>query len=227
MITDAVADADLRVLGAALARAKLITGGSGIAMGLPDNFRQSGRIGMTPLPSSMTAPPGKAIILAGSCSAATRQQVATAIDAGTPALRIAPLDIAAGILTPAAVVEWVLAQSRDRPALVYSSDEPAAVRQAQDRLGIEQAGELVEQLLGEVSVMLRDQGFTRFLVAGGETSGAVVAALGARALRIGPEIAPGVPWTRTIGAPDLALALKSGNFGGPDFFITAWDKLDG
>jgi uncharacterized protein YgbK (DUF1537 family) len=80
--------------------------------------------------------------------------------------------------------------------------------------------------LAEISIILRDSGFSRFLVAGGETSGAVVAALGAQALRIGPEIAPGVPWTRSIGSPDMALVLKSGNFGGPDFFVTAWDKLD-
>jgi uncharacterized protein YgbK (DUF1537 family) len=223
MIADAVRDADLRVLGAALAEAKLITGGSGIAMGLPDNFRQWGKIGTSALPVRMPAPAGRAVVLAGSCSVATRGQVAAAIAAGCPALRIVPLDIASRTQTAEAIADWVMASEGARVPLVYSTDDPEAVKAVQDRLGREQAGALVEHLLAEVSVILRDHGFTRFIVAGGETSGAVVEALGARALQIGPEIAPGVPWTRT---PELALALKSGNFGAPDFFVTAWDMLD-
>ena len=95
------------------------------------------------------------------------------------------------------------------------------------RLGLEHAGALVEDLLGKVGRELLAKGYSRFLVAGGETSGAVVNALGVRALRIGPEIDPGVPWTRSIGKPDVALALKSGNFGAPDFFLKAWAMLDG
>jgi 3-dehydrotetronate 4-kinase len=226
MIADAVRDEDLCVLGEALADARLITGGSGIGMGLPDNFRRRGRIGNTPLPSRMTAPRGKPVILAGSCSAATRGQVQTAIDAGFPALRIVPLDIASGAQTAERVADWIMRNTTDRPTLVYSSEAPEEVKRIQEQLGRERAGNLVEHLLADVSVILRDSGYSRFIVAGGETSGAVVEALGARALRIGPEIAPGVPWTRSIGAPDLALALKSGNFGGPDFFATALDLLD-
>ena len=226
MIADAVRDDDLRVLGEALSEARLITGGSGIAMGLPDNFRRQGRIGTTPLAVRMGAPAGRAVVLAGSCSAATRAQVKVATEAGLPALRIVPLEVAAGAQTASSVADWVMAQGGARPALVYSSDEPEAVKAVQDQLGRERAGTLVEDLLAEVSVILRDHGFSRFIVAGGETSGAVVAALGASALRIGPEIAPGVPWTRSIGEPDLALALKSGNFGAPDFFVTAWSLLD-
>ena len=226
MIADAVRDDDLRVLGEALSEARLITGGSGIAMGLPDNFRRQGRIGTTPLAVRMGAPAGRAVVLAGSCSAATRAQVKVATEAGLPALRIVPLEVAAGAQTASSVADWVMAQGGTRPALVYSSDEPEAVKAVQDQLGRERAGTLVEDLLAEVSVILRDHGFSRFIVAGGETSGAVVAALGASALRIGPEIAPGVPWTRSIGEPDLALALKSGNFGAPDFFVTAWSLLD-
>ncbi|MET3899794.1 uncharacterized protein YgbK (DUF1537 family) [Devosia sp. UYZn731] len=223
MIADAVRDADLRVLGAALAGARLITGGSGIGMGLPDNFRAQGRIGTTTLPVRMLAPQGRAVVLAGSCSAATRGQVANAIAAGSPAFRVVPLEVASGAQTAASIVDWVIAQAEDRPPLVYSSDDPEAVKAVQAQLGRDQAGALVEHLLAEVSVILRDHGFTRFIVAGGETSGAVVESLGARALQIGPEIAPGVPWTRT---PELALALKSGNFGAADFFVTAWDMLD-
>jgi uncharacterized protein YgbK (DUF1537 family) len=226
LIADAIRDADLRILGEALAGAKLVTGGSGIAMGLPDNFRRANRLGSTPLATRMAAPAGKSVILAGSCSAATRGQVAAAMAAGIPALKLDPLAVAAGDQDAGTVAAWLIAATTDRPALVYSSDEPAAVQQVQDKLGRETAGSLIEHLLAEVSLRLRDNGFSRFLVAGGETSGAVVAALGVRALTIGPEIAPGVPWTRSIGAPDLALALKSGNFGGPDFFLTAWSLLD-
>ena len=226
MIADAVRDADLRVLGAALAGARLITGGSGIAMGLPDNFRKQGRIGTTPLPSRMPAPAGRAVVLAGSCSVATQGQVAAAIAAGCPALRIVPLDIASNTQTAAAIAEWVIASAGGRPPVVYSTADAETVKAVQQQLGREQAGALVEHLLAEVSVILRDNGFSRFIVAGGETSGAVVEALGARALQIGPEIAPGVPWTRSVGGTELALALKSGNFGAPDFFVTAWDILD-
>lgn len=225
MIADAVRDADLRVLGSALAGARLVTGGSGIAMGLPENFRQQGRIGAEPVPERMAAPKGKPVILAGSCSTATRGQVQAAIDAGRPALRIVPADVASGVQSVADVANWVLRHTSTKPVLVYSSDEPDAVLAVQEKLGREEAGLLVEQLLANLAVILRDNGFTRFVVAGGETSGAVVAALGVQALQIGPEIAPGVPWTRSIGEPDLALALKSGNFGAPDFFLTAWDLL--
>ncbi|HTM78809.1 MAG TPA: 3-oxo-tetronate kinase [Devosia sp.] len=226
MIADAVRDEDLRTLGAALSEARLITGGSGIGMGLPDNFRRQGRIGTTALPSRMQAPAGRAVILAGSCSTATRGQVETASKAGVPALRIVPLDVASGVQTAASIANWVIEQPVGAPALVYSSDDPEAVKAVQTQLGRDRAGALVEHLLAEVAVLLRYAGFSRFVVAGGETSGAVVEALGARALQIGPEIAPGVPWTRSIGAPDLALALKSGNFGAPDFFLTAWSMLD-
>ena len=226
MIADAIRDEDLRTLGEALADARLITGGSGIGMGLPDNFRRAGRIGTRTLPARMQAPRGKTVILAGSCSAATREQVRTAIESGVPTLRIMPLQVAAGTQTAAQIADWVKAATGDRPPLVYSSDDPEAVRLVQDKLGREQAGTLVEHLLAEVSKLLRDAGYARFIIAGGETSGAVVEALGARALAIGPEISPGVPWTRSIGTPDLALALKSGNFGGPRFFMDALDLLD-
>ena len=83
----------------------------------------------------------------------------------------------------------------------------------------------MEHALADIAVTLKAAGFTRFVIAGGETSGAVVNALGVRMLQIGPEIDPGVPWTRSIGGPDLALALKSGNFGAPDFFSRAWTLL--
>lgn len=225
VVVDAVRDDDLRTIGTACAELPLVTGGSGIAMGLPDNFRAAGKLGRHETPVSLSAPEGRSAILAGSCSTATRGQVAASIAAGMPAMKLDPLAIASGGQTAEDVIGWVAGNSSDRPALVYSSADPAAVGAAQQKLGQERAGALVEELLAKVGQGLLGRGFRRFIVAGGETSGAVVAALGVRALRIGPEIDPGVPWTRSIGTPDVALALKSGNFGSPDFFVKAWSML--
>ena len=225
VIVDAIGDQHLRLIGAACADMALITGGSGVAMGLPDNFRTAGKLATRAAPSALAAPAGKPVIIAGSCSAATRGQVQAAIAAGTPAFQIDALAIAAGTLTAGQVVAWVIENTRDRPVLVYSSADPIIVRAVQQKIGVERAGAIVENLLADAGRGLLASGFTRFLIAGGETSGAVVAALGVRALHIGPEIDPGVPWTRSIGVPDLALALKSGNFGAPDFFLKAWALL--
>lgn len=229
-IVDAIADAHLRVIGAATAHLPLITGGSGVAMGLPAAYREAGLLPhLTPPPERLAAPKGRAAILAGSCSAATRGQVKAAIDAGLPHLRIDPLDVASGTQTAQHVLQWIARQPQDKPFLVYSSDDPEAVRQVQQRLGRAQAGIIVEDLLGRVAAALPAQGFTRLIVAGGETSGAVMQALDAGVLSIGPEIDPGVPWTlarpRVRSGAEMALALKSGNFGAPDFFLKAWDRL--
>jgi uncharacterized protein YgbK (DUF1537 family) len=223
LVVDAISDEHLRAIGAACSTLPLLTGGSGIAMGLPDNFRAAGKLASHAPRDTLEAPAGMAVILAGSCSQATCEQVRVAIAAGTPAFRIDPLAI--GAATARDIVAWVRENSSERPPLIYSSADPAEVRQVQGKLGAERAGALVEELLAEVGASLLAEGFTRFLVAGGETSGAVVAALGVRALEIGPEIDPGVPWTRSLGSPDVALALKSGNFGAPDFFLKAWGRL--
>lgn len=226
LIADAVGDDDLRVLGAAVAGMRLVTGGSGMALGLPDNFVRQGLLDPLRLAKPFRAPPGRAVILAGSCSAATRRQVQRAIADGVPALRLDPLAIADGRQTPADVAAFAIEASGTLPPLVYSSAEPDVVNAAQARLGRERAGAIVEDLLGAVAAALAGNGFTRFVVAGGETSGAVVAALGVAALGIGPEIDPGVPWT-TSTSPEhpLALALKSGNFGTDDFFLKALEQL--
>ncbi len=225
VVVDAITDDDLRVIGEAATDLKLVTGGSGIAIGLPENFRRAGLLGENTGSRRFEAPAGRAVMLAGSCSAATRGQIEAAIAAGTPSFRIDPLAIADGSVSPRAVVDWVAA-SGDTVPLVYSSADPEAVRAAQARLGRERAGELVEHFLADVAAALRERGYSRFLVAGGETSGAVVGALGVSALLIGPEIDPGVPWTRSLGDDrPVALALKSGNFGGVDFFSKAWRVL--
>lgn len=225
LIADAITDEDLRTLGRAAENMRLITGGSGIALGLPENFRRQGLLSSVAGDETFRIPEGRAVILAGSCSAATRGQVAVAIEAGTPALKLDPFEIAEKRLTPEDVARFVTEQTSSLPPLVYSSDEPDAVEAVQQRLGRAEAGTLVEDLLSRTAILLAAQGFTRFVVAGGETSGAVVNALGVKGLQIGPEIDPGVPWTLSIdsGRP-LALALKSGNFGAPDFFLKSLEQ---
>ena len=220
LIVDAVADDQLRAIGKAAAGLKLLTGSSGVAMGLPDNFRAAGKLIAGGPDASFPMPSGRGVILAGSCSAATMRQVAHAIEAGVPGVKIDPRSIASKKLDASAVADGV-ARS-DRLSLVYSTADPQDVAAAQNELGREAAGELVEKFLGSVAHGLRERGFRRFVVAGGETSGAVIEALGVSSLRIGLQIDPGVPWTLSSGETPLALALKSGNFGTDDFFLKAW-----
>jgi uncharacterized protein YgbK (DUF1537 family) len=174
----------------------------------------------------MRAAKGRAAIIAGSCSEATRGQVHAAKAAGLPAFKVDPLEIARGALSAGDIVTWALKQPAERPFLVYSSADPARVRAAQAELGRDRAGALIEHELAAAARSLADAGVTRMIVAGGETSGAVVGALGVKAIAIGPEIDPGVPWTRSLDGRGLVLALKSGNFGAPDFFLKAWDLLE-
>ncbi|QEE43249.1 four-carbon acid sugar kinase family protein (plasmid) [Rhizobium sp. WL3] len=225
LVVDALTDADLRVIGEAAGGLTLITGGSGIALGLPANFRRTGLLHPAGDQVAFAAPSGRSMILAGSCSEATRGQIRTAIDAGVPTLKLDPIVIAEGRFPVEDALSWALNQSARAP-LIYSSAEPDEVKAAQSALGRERAGSLIEHFLAEIALGLRAAGVNRLIVAGGETSGAVVGALAPDALFIGPEIDPGVPWTLTLGQTEpMALALKSGNFGAPDFFLKAWDIL--
>ncbi|MFC3086919.1 3-oxo-tetronate kinase [Tabrizicola soli] len=226
LIVDTLSDDDLRTIGAACEDMALVTGGSGIGLGLAANFIRSGKVRPQPIARRMRAPTGRPVVLAGSCSAATLGQIEAARSAGLPLLALDPEALAEGRQTPADIAAWAIAQPADHPPVIYSSAAPDTLRTVQDRLGRHQAGSLIEAVLAETARRLRDAGFSRFLIAGGETSGAVVAALDVTMLHIGPEIAPGVPWTRSATRPELALALKSGNFGGPDFFLRAWDLLE-
>jgi uncharacterized protein YgbK (DUF1537 family) len=159
-------------------------------------------------------------VLSGSCSAQSNAQVAQWLKA-KPGFRIDPLQLAAGEDLAAAALAWAGPLLAARPVLVYATADPAAVQKAQSQLGAQRAGQLVEQCLARIAQGLVERGVRRLVVAGGETSGAVVNALGVGALRIGPQIDPGVPWTVSAGEPRLALALKSGNFGALDFFDKA------
>jgi uncharacterized protein YgbK (DUF1537 family) len=225
VVTDALTNADLMVLGEAVAGHKLLTGGSGIAMGLPQNFRRAGLLPEREIAASLAAPKGRAGIISGSCSTATRGQIAKAIDAGYPALKVDPMALVSGAQDAAKLADWALAQAADAPFLLYSSDDPAEVAAIQDKLGRETAGETVEHAFAQTAALLAEGGVSRLLVAGGETSGAVVQGLGIGLLEIGPEIDPGVPWTRVAQGRDMVIALKSGNFGAPDFFLKAWALL--
>jgi uncharacterized protein YgbK (DUF1537 family) len=225
-VTDAIEDEDLRRLGAACGDLALITGGSGIAMGLPENFRRAGLLTGAEAADKLPAVTGGEVVLAGSCSAATLGQLAH-MAALRPTLRLDPLQLAEGS-DPAEAVAWAAKRMCDGPVLIYASATADEVAAAQARLGRERAGSVVEWALSTIAVGLVAAGARRLVVAGGETSGAVVQALGIRGLAIGSMIDPGVPATVSIGRdPPLALALKSGNFGGPDFLTNAFTAMPG
>ncbi len=232
-IVDALADADLEAIGEAAADLPLITGGSGIALGLPEYFRRQGLLAEGGGADALPAIAGAAAVLSGSCSEATQAQVAHMINGGyaggvfivNPLVAAEREDFAVSALT------WADEQPRDKPLLFTSTAGPKLVARVQNELGRERAGALVEKVMAEIAKGLVARGFRRLVVAGGETAGAVVQALGISGLRIGRQIDPGVPWTvslpGSLGQPALALALKSGNFGAPDFFMRAFAVLEG
>jgi uncharacterized protein YgbK (DUF1537 family) len=224
-VADAVTNDHLRVLGKAFSGQKLLTGGSGIAIGLAENFRRAGLLGENSGAATFVAPIGHSAILAGSCSAATRAQIADAQAKGIECFAIDPIALAENRLSASSILEWAAPRLGKKPVLVYSTAEPDIVRAIQERYGRDEAGAMVEHLLGDVAIGLVALGVTRLVVAGGETSGAVVSALGISMLEIGPEIDPGVPWTLAADGRSLALALKSGNFGAVDFFTKSLEML--
>ncbi|MDQ0456747.1 3-oxo-tetronate kinase [Rhizobium paknamense] len=218
VVVDAIHDAHLRVLGKAVRSHRLLTGGSALAMGLPQNFGISRKAEK----SNGTSPAAKVktAILSGSCSQATRQQLLRA-KALWPSLRINLDAVADGQSVVEEALAWARSQSESVPVVIYGSADPAEVEANQQRYGRERAGAMMEQALAAIASGLVADGTARLLVAGGETSGAVISALKIKGLTIGAEIAPGVPWTTTLAANPLQVALKSGNFGGPDFFERA------
>ncbi len=220
-VLDSVTDEHLMTLGEACADLKLITGGSGMAMGLPANFVRSGDLDIGDMQASPTVT-GSTAVLSGSCSLATQGQV-DRMRQNHDAFQVDPVAVAKGRDVASEALDWARARLGDKPILIYSTAGADQVGAAQDQLGREHAGALVEETLGKVAKELVSAGVRRLVVAGGETAGAVVSALGVEGLHIGREIDPGVPWTYSIGEPILALALKSGNFGTPDFFVKAFE----
>jgi uncharacterized protein YgbK (DUF1537 family) len=228
-VVDAIADRDLEAIGEAAQDFALITGGSGIALGLPENFRRRGLIGDGGGADVLPRIGGTAAVLSGSCSQATLGQVAYMRERA-PTFVIDPLAAAAGQNMAEAALSWASDKLGDQPILLAATAPPDQVAAAQEKLGRERAGALIEGVMAEIARGLVARGVRRLVVAGGETAGAVVQALGVTGLRIGRQIDPGVPWTVSLpgnlGEPALALALKSGNFGAPDFFLRAFAALE-
>ena len=218
VVVDATADDDLRSIGAACDKAKLLTGGSGIALGLPENFRKQGLIGNSK--SDFQRRAGYAAILAGSCSTATRGQIEHYQRGPKTALPVE--SILDGSLTPEQLLQQLDIASEP---LIYSSANPADVEKLQSKYGTEKVAGSIEAFFGTLAVCLVEHGVQRLVVAGGETSGAVISALKLSSFDIGPEIDPGVPALSTRGERPVAVALKSGNFGGESFFSDAIDAL--
>jgi uncharacterized protein YgbK (DUF1537 family) len=228
-IVDAIADRDLEAIGEAARDFSLITGGSGIALGLPENFRRQGLISDGAAADALPKIGGKAAVLSGSCSQATLAQLAYMRERA-PVFTIDPLAAAAGQDVAGAALAWASDKLGDAPILFAATAPPETVAEVQQKLGRERSGALVEEIMAEIAPGLVERGVRRLVVAGGETAGAVVRALGVTGLRIGRQIDPGVPWTvslpGSLGEPALALALKSGNFGAPDFFLRAFAALE-
>jgi 3-dehydrotetronate 4-kinase len=222
-IVDAISNDDLLRLGPALAGMPLVTGGSGVAIGLPANWGIEPSAAAAALP----VPTGHRAIVSGSVSAATNSQVREFLASGRPAFAIDPLRVADGEDLVAAALAFADEHLADGSILVYSTESPEAVKRVQGALGAAEAGELVERTLASIAAGLVERGVRQLVVAGGETSGAVVQALGLQVLRIGAQIDPGVPWCAAPlpGGDTLHITLKSGNFGTPDFFLKALNAL--
>jgi uncharacterized protein YgbK (DUF1537 family) len=223
-VVDATSNDDLHLLGSALKGMPLVTAGSGVAIGLPANF------GLKPSlqASQLHGARGLQAVVSGSCSLATNAQVAHFKSTGRPAMALNPAALMRG--QSDAVVQQVLAWAapllKEGPVLVYSTAEPEAVKAVQAQLGVAEAGALVEHALAAVARGLVGLGVKQLVVAGGETSGACVQALGIAQLQIGPQIDPGVPWCHAPSENGgVHITLKSGNFGTEDFFSKAFTVL--
>ncbi|TWU58296.1 3-oxo-tetronate kinase [Rubripirellula reticaptiva] len=227
VIADAGNDSDLATVADAVAPMRLVTGGSGLARFLPQAYRTAGDLKSSESTAEMPKVSGRSLILAGSCSIATNAQV----QAMQPNCSTWFIDVPAIVADSQSELDrlkaWAMATERDATLMVASTSTPDVVAKLQKQFGAESVATKIESFLGAVAKMLVAQMNVRQLVlAGGETSGAIVGALGVHSLRIGPEICVGVPWTETIGhEPALALALKSGNFGSENFFLLALEML--
>lgn len=224
-VVDAIDDAHLLTIGEALTDMPLITGGSGVAMGLPENFRRQGLLKAREDAAALPDVKGKEAVISGSCSAATQEQVSV-MKRTHPARQLDILALATQDKREIDdAVQWTLPLLDKGPVLIYTTDAPEAVQSVQQKLGRDRAGEIAENAQAEIARRLVEAGVRRLIVAGGETSGAVVEALKVKGLRIGLQIDPGVPWTTSLADEPIALSLKSGNFGSPDFFLKAFAKL--
>ncbi len=222
VVVDAVADPDLGIIGEAVGDDVLVTGGSGVALGLPAAYRRRGLLQHKSGADSLPKIGGASAVLAGSCSAATLGQIAAFKGAH---LALDTDAICRGEDIAGAALGWARDKLGNGPILLSASATPDSVKALQGRYGVDKSSLAIEKTMASLAKGLVDAGVGRLVVAGGETSGAVVGALDVTALRIGPEIDPGVPWTASVGKKPLLLALKSGNFGAPDFFTKAFHRI--
>lgn len=220
IVVDAISNADLRTIAAATTREPLVTGGSGLALGLEPRPGEPRRIRRRP---------GRRVVLSGSASPATQDQVRHA--SGTiPSHRI---EIGEYVSHPEQALDhtltWVLKrwdEDPDRPVLLYTVGEPEDVARTRE-LGPAISAE-IEQYLAEIAAQLSTAGTAEFIIAGGETSGAVLERLGVRRLEVGQQLSAGVSWLTGVSGTGAThnFVLKSGNFGTVDLFTSAWGALD-
>ncbi len=229
-IVDAISNHDLIQIGAALQGMALVTAGSGVAIGLPQNWPAIAQGPDAAKADRLPPASGHRAVVSGSCSLATHAQVLHFKRSGRPSFAVDPLALAAGDDVVGQALAWAGPHLAEGPVLIYATAESAAVKDVQARLGVARAGEMVEQALSAIALGLIERGVRQLIVAGGETSGAVVRELGVRQMSIGPQIDPGVPWTAVqspaCAGETLHVALKSGNFGSTDFFSKAFDRLE-
>ena len=228
-VIDAISNQDLMHMGQALAGMPLVTAGSGVAIGLPQNWRARGVLANHAKADTLPAPQGFQAVVSGSCSVATNAQVRHWLESGKPALAIDPLAVASGADVVTQTLAWATPLLSQGPVLIYATAEPDAVKAIQNKLGVAKAGELVEHTLSSIAKGLVQNGVRQLVVAGGETSGAVIQALEVQRMVIGPQIDPGVPWT-SLTSPvchgdTVHVTLKSGNFGTNDFFAKSFTQL--
>ena len=225
VIVDAVADTDLDTIASACQDMEYITGGSALAMPLAEFYKASGKISANDNSFMNKKLNTGSIILSGSCSEMTIIQVKNFIQRGAAAFQLDPIDLAENGVKK--VLDWLSSQDFTKNIIIYATSDPDTVKKVQAELGVDMAGKIVEQGLSECAIAARELGIKNFIIAGGETSGAITKALNIRQLDIGIEIAPGVPWTFSGKRNNqIALSLKSGNFGSEEFFTEALSKLE-
>ncbi|MBB3236625.1 3-oxo-tetronate kinase [Phyllobacterium endophyticum] len=227
-IADALVERDLETLGAVALQMKVSTGASGLGLGLARALVQSGDVPLNPTTAADIIRPvgGLAAIVVGSCSSATLRQVEIA-EQSMPVLRLDSERLIGGSDEISAAISWAGERVAKGPVLISASGTPEAVAELQSRYGRDVSGHAIEAATSHIAAELVTRGVRRLVIAGGETSGAAVDRLGIPAFLIGPEIAPGVPVLRTVGNAqgEMLLALKSGNFGGENFFATAMSMM--
>lgn len=222
-IIDAITENDLTAIGAAAIGQKFSVGASGLGLGLARALALN-----TTARLADAAPPvgGNAACLVGSCSKATLEQIDAAAQ-NMPLFRLRTENLMDGSEEILTALEWATPRLAAGPVMIASSGSPDEVARLQARYGREHAGHAIEQAMAAIAAGLLARGVRRLVVGGGETSGAVIDRLGISAFQLGPEIAPGVPLLRSLGGQNanMLLALKSGNFGGHDFFMRALEMM--